>query len=392
MLETGVNRRGVSRVAPSKRLRVAFLGGAYESAVGRVHRIAVEMDQRFELVAGCFSRNADINTASAARYGVHPDRVYGSLENLLEHETGKMDAILILTPTDQHASQIVDCLEAGVPVICEKALVASVNQAVEVREKILSGRGFLAVTYNYTGYPMLRELKMMVDSGRFGKIQQIHLEMPQEGFARLGPDGTALTPQEWRLHDGLIPTLSLDLGVHLHNIVFFLTGQRPMELVSTSESYGNFRQIIDNVSCLAKYSGNIHCSFWYGKTALGTRNGLKVRVYGEKGSAEWLQEDSECLRVADNLGGRMILDRGGGGLKIANQGRYTRFKAGHPSGFIEAFANYYFDVADALEVYKGGSAAGSQSYVFGIDAALEGLRMLEAIAKSFVEKRWVKFE
>lgn len=372
----------------SERLRVAFLGGAYESAVGRVHRIAVEMDQRFELVAGCFSRNPETNKDSASRYGVDLSRIYRNLDSLLEKETGRIDGILILTPTDQHKAQVIRCLAAGVLVICEKALVTSSDEAAEINASLLKKNGFLAVTYNYTGYPMLRELKYMIEQGRFGRIQQIHVEMPQEGFARLGSDGTPIVPQKWRLHDVKIPTISLDLGVHLHMLVRFLTNQRPIAVIATSNTYGNFPQIIDNVSCIARYTNDLSCNIWYSKTAIGQRNGLKIRLFGESGSAEWLQENPEQLYFADNRGRKIIIDRASDGVQVCNQTRYARFKAGHPSGFIEAFANYYNDIADAFDMYLNNKSFPSQ-YIFGIEETLEGLHMLEAIAESSSNRCWV---
>ena len=164
----------------------------------------------------------------------------------------------------------------NVPIICEKALVTCSEEATDIRALLLERAGFLAVTYNYTGYPMIRELRQMIAQGRFGKIQQIHIEMPQEGFARMGNNGNPIVPQDWRLHDGPVPTISLDLGVHLHMMVRFLTGEKPMEVAATSNTYGNFAQITDNVSCIARYTNNLNCNIWYSKTALGYRNGLKL--------------------------------------------------------------------------------------------------------------------
>lgn len=372
----------------NKKLKVAFIGGAYDSAVGRSHRIAIQMDQCFELVAGCFSRNQDKNHHSAIEYGIELDRVYASLGELLKHEIGNIDCIIVLTPQDQHFQHVKTCLEAGVPVVCEKALVCSSDEAGQLKDLLQSSGGYLAVTYNYTGYPMVRELKHMIDAGVLGKIQQIHIEMPQEGFARLSSEGVPISPQEWRLRDGFTPTISLDLGVHLHMMVKFLTGQTPEKLVAVTSSRGNFSEIADNVNCIVKYSGDVDCSVWYSKTAFGYRNGQRVRVFGDQGSAEWLQENPEYLHYSDNTGGKYCLDRTSKNIKVANQLRYQRFKAGHPAGFIEAFANYYVDIAKALRDYQNNEKSDSESYVFGVDESMEGLIMLEAIARSSASQKW----
>ncbi|QLF94159.1 Gfo/Idh/MocA family oxidoreductase [Pseudomonas sp. ABC1] len=371
-----------------KTFQVAFLGGSYRSAIGRTHRIAIEMDHRFKLVAGCFSRSAERNSESADAYGIDTSRLYPSLAQMLESEKGRIDAVLILTPTDQHKDDVLACFAAGLPVICEKSLATSTADANAIRLAQEKHNGFLAVTYNYSGYPMVRELRQKIASGELGRILQIQCEMPQESFISLDAAGAPKTPQAWRLHDGKIPTVSLDLGTHLHSLVYFLTAQHPLRVVAQSSSLGNFSQVIDTVSCLIRYSADIDCTFWYSKAALGQRNGLKVRVFGEKGSAEWLQETPEMLITADNRGNRCILDRASGNIEEANEDRYTRFKAGHPAGFIEAFANYYQDVADALgdHIKQQGQP---NPYVFGIDEASEGLLLFEAVQTSAQEQRWV---
>lgn len=390
MSATNDNSPNIPYLNDQEKLKVAFIGGAYESAVGRAHRVAIEMDQRYELVAGCFSRRPESNRTSALKYSVTPERTYSDLDKLLSSEANTLDAILILTPQDQHGSQVISCINAGVPVVCEKALVTSSIEAMEIKNRLAVNQGFLAVTYNYTGYPMIRELKRMIESGMLGKIQQIQMEMPQEGFARISDSGNPIIPQEWRLRDNQIPTLSLDLGVHLHMMAYFLTGERPEEVVAISSSRGNFSGVVDNVQCLARYSGGIDCGIWYSKTALGYRNGLRLRIFGDQGTAEWLQENPEYLHYSDNTGNRSSLDRASKGIQIANQERYQRFKAGHPAGFLEAFANYYVDVADALLQYHHCKANNRGNYVFGIEESLEGLQMLEAIAYSSISRQWVQ--
>lgn len=374
-----------------RKLGVAFLGGAWNSAVGRVHRTAIEMDQRFELRAGCFSRHPETNRSSAIQYGLDPTFACDSLDELLDVAVRKIDAVVILTPTDQHERQVLRCLEVGIPVICEKALATSVQEVAAINSQLHKGKGFLAVTYNYTGYPMLRELRQMVIEGRFGRVTQMHVEMPQDGFARVASDGSPFVPQDWRLRDGPVPTISLDLGVHLHMMLRFLTNEHPLEIVATSHTHGNFAQVVDNVSCIVNCTNDLTCNVWYSKTALGYRNGLKVRLFGEHGAAEWLQENPEYLHVTDRFGTKFVVDRASRHISVANHVRYGRFKVGHPSGFIEAFANYYYDVADALEGHEAGKPY-SGEYVFGIDEALQGIRVLQAIADSSASRSWVRLE
>lgn len=373
-----------------KTIKVAFLGGGINSAVGSVHRIALEMDKKFELVSGCFSLDQKINESTANEYGIHHSRLYADLQTLLAQEKKNIDAIIILTPTPQHMSDVIACLKASIPVICEKALATSINEAREIRKTLEKTKGFLAVTYNYTGYPMLRELKNIIRHGKLGEIEQIHIEMPQEGFARLNKEGKPQKPQAWRLCDKTLPTISLDLGVHLHHLIHYLTNEKPLEVVAQQNRFGAFKQVVDNTICIANYTNDLVCNIWYSKSALGHRNGLRVRIYGDQGSAEWYQAAPEELLFYDNLGRQQIIDRANIDVEIANQGRYNRFKAGHPSGFIEAFANHYSDVANSLEAFLLSGEQPGSDHVFGIENATEGLLMLEAIAQSSKERSWIK--
>ena len=235
---------------------------------------------------------------------------------------------------------------------------------------------------------MIRELKYMIASGALGKIHQVQMEMPQEGFARVAEDGSPLQPQAWRLSDGAVPTISLDLAVHLHMMARFLLEATPEEVVAMSASNGNFAHIIDSTQCLVRYSGGVQCGIWFTKAALGYRNGLRIRIFGDKGAAEWVQENPEYLHCANNRGTKTIMDRSCHGVRLANAPRYQRFKAGHPAGFIEAFSNYYADVADVLNTYRRTGTLVFGDYVFGIEESIEGLKMLEAIARSSQTRCW----
>jgi predicted dehydrogenase len=372
----------------SKKLQLGFIGGGINSAVGRTHKIAAEMDSKFEIVSGAFSRHADINKQTGEEYGLDPHRVYDSWIEFLEQENTKIDAVVVLTPTPTHTEIILKVLEYNIPIICEKSLTANIKDGQTILEEAQKQNAFLVVTYNYTGYPMIREMKYMIESGQLGKVQQIHIEMPQEGFLRVTPEGIVPTPQEWRLSDNEIPTVSLDLGVHLHNMVDFLITEKPISLVSLQNNYGNFKEIVDNVNCIAEYTNNTTCNFWYGKTALGQSNGLKVRVFGDKGSLEWVQLHPEEIEFADNIGNRKKIDKSSSVLQIASQERYSRFKAGHPAGFIEAFANYYVDIALALHTYTQSKTIESE-FAFFVEDACQSLQLTTAMQYSNIKKSWI---
>lgn len=365
-------------------LQVAFIGGGINSAVGYAHFCAARLDGCFNLVSGCFSRNHDINKKSAEYYGVDSKRVYSNWKFLLEKEFNILDAVIVLTPTPDHSELVLFALSLGVPVICEKSLGVSSGECYEI-EKVRSDKsGFLAVTFNYSGYPMVRELKTVLEKGKLGKLQQIHIEMPQEGFLRKN-----VSPQQWRCNDYVIPTVSLDLGVHVYHLVDFITGgKKPIKLLGDQASYSQVSHVIDNVYCIAHYEDDVRVVCWWGKSALGCRNGLRVRVFASEGSADWYQESPEILQISNNNGNRVCLDRCSPDISIASLHRYNRFKPGHPSGFIEAFANLYVDIAECLTNDKPESS--KSEYVHGSLDAARGLEFLERISESSKLEKWLR--
>lgn len=364
-------------------LRLGFIGGALNSAVGYTHYNASRIDGHFRVDSGCFSRHADMNEETAHVYGIQSERTHATWHALLESEKPKLDALVVLTPTPDHREIVVSALEDGYPVICEKALALSSEECRTIDETVRRKQGFLTVTYNYSGYPMVRELRRLIADGSLGKLQQIHIEIPQEGFLR-----QAAAPQAWRLKDHVVPTVSLDLGVHVHHLVHFLTGGKvPLEVMGDQGTYGQFSDIVDNVYCLAHYQDDLRVQSWFGKTALGHRNGLRIRVFGRLASAEWFQMQPEDLLLNQADGRRMILDRGSNDAGLARELRYNRFKSGHPSGFIEAFANLYADIAGQLRQYQSGNTV-HNDFVYGVRESEEGLRFLEAISRSSKTRKW----
>lgn len=368
-----------------KAFSLGFIGGALNSAAGYAHFTAARMDGLWDLVAGAFSRHEDINAETALSYGVQKLRTYPHLSALLENEEKRLDAVVLLTPTNIHYEMVLECLQAGMPVICEKALTLTCQEAMHLQDVCQQQKGFLTVIYNYSGYPMVRELRQMIRDGMLGDLLHFQVEMPQEGYIRTDVNGNKPQPQDWRLDDGPVPTLHLDLAIHLHELIYYLTARKPLEVVADQASYGWF-DVVDHGSCLCRYSGNVRGQFWFSKCALGHRNGLRIRIYGTKAAAEWVQLNPEELLISHVDGRREIFDRASG-AKTASQQRYQRFKVGHPAGFNEALANLYVDIHAALQHYK---ATGKQESdeIFGADLAIEGMQWLEAMVRSCKSGSW----
>ena len=366
-------------------LRLGVLGGGIGSAVGRAHMSALHLVDGVEVAAGTFSQDAERNVASGRVWGVKSEAIFRNYDELLEAARRNYDVLVILTPTDQHDEQVLAAAACGVSVICEKALTDSTSSASAVESAFSDGSASLSVIFNYTGYPLFREMAAMVEYGTIGTPHRIELRMPQESFLKRTLDDVPLQPQSWRLHDGEVPTVSLDLGVHLHSLAYFLLGGAPPQrTVAVEHSHGNFRQVVDGVDGLVKYDGEVLASYTFGKTSLGNRNGISAEIYGSQGALIWAQESPDQLHSADVYGRRQTIDRGTPGLLVAGQRRYERFKAGHPTGFVEALANYYEDVI--AQVVSGTP----NSRVLGATQAREGIELMNAFSRSHCARGWVE--
>lgn len=365
-------------------LKVGLIGGGVNSAVGNAHLAAIRLSNNFQILAASFSRDKKINSETAKKVGIFQDNIYSDYEKMIDENAELLDFVIVLTPTDQHVEQVVYALNKNINVICEKALTSTVNQALNIKQVLDRSEAQLFVIYNYLGYPMVKELRSIIEKGEIGNIFSIQIEMPQEGFVKT-TNGELAKPQSWRLRDNkLIPTLSLDLGVHLHSLIRFITKLNPLSVFAVSKSKGDFIEIITDVNAIIECSNDVTCNMWYSKTSLGHRNGMKIRVYGSKGSVFWEQINPEYITFNYIDGERVVMDRNSPRIEIANNGCYNFFKGGHPTGFIEALTNYYNDIYTAFN--NKGFGVSNQN-VYGIEESIEGLKLFEAINKSSNTKR-----
>lgn len=368
-------------------LKLAFIGGGNTSAVGYVHFCAAHMDHKFEVVAGAFCRDLKNNHDTGVNWGVTTERIYQDWQEMIIKEKDKVDAFVVLTPTPHHLKVLQYLFSKKLPVICEKAMVCDPEEVELLRPYYDPKNQFLAVTFNYSGYAMVREMKYLLSTGKLGKIQKISLEMPQEGFRR-PPDiaGKTAKPQAWRLQDGNVPTICLDLGVHLHHLSSFLLEEEPCETIAEFSNHSQYPNLIDDVQMLLKYPSGVKGYMWMSKTAIGHRNGLQIRIYGDKGSAKWIQLNPDELELNYNDGRREILDRAGQ-CEYAQEFRYNRMKPGHPTGFLEAFANLYSDIAENLIAFQSAHPP-KNPYVFGLEHANNGLKLFSAAKRSTESGVW----
>jgi predicted dehydrogenase len=372
----------------NKPIKVAFIGGGLDSAIGRAHFGAIHIDRKYSLIAGMFSIDKTINESSGRFYGVDSERIYENIPTLLASERSNLDAVILLTPTPLHFEHINQILDAGIPIISEKALCTSSKDARFLAQRISDEKKFLTVTFTYTGYPMIREIKRMIGDGLLGDLLSIHIEMPQESFIRATSTGSKPEPQQWRQHDYEIPSVTLDLGSHVINLLQFITNDSIARITAVAEHSGEVSNLLDNVMAIGTLQSGAALSLNWNKVSLGKRNGLACTIYGSNGALSWEQENPEYLRYAGKDGAIRILDRSHSMVTHASADRYQRFKIGHPAGYIEAFANLYGDIADDVHSFIGGKSI-ENPYTHSPENSADGLYILEALHESALSKKWI---
>ncbi len=363
--------------------KLAFIGGSINSIAGYPHLIASQMDKRFEVVAGAFSTEKEVNQQTALQWKI--PTLYDDWKELVQKEKSKVDAIVILTPTPLHHEIICELLKQDIPVICEKPLVSSLKEINDIEKIYDKNKHFLVITNNYSGYPMVRELQEKIRNGELGDILHIRLKMPQESFLR--PPKSIKYPQKWRLTDGFIPMISLDLGAHLHHLAYFLLQEEPAKVMATYDRFSKY-SVVDDVNMFLAYKSGIKGNMWLSKTALGNRNGLHIEVYGSEASAAWHQENPEKLEFSYKSGQKVIIDRGSDIEMLANP-LYHRMTPGHPAGFIESFANLYNDIAKSLADFKINKKYTTQ-YIYSLQHAHNGIKLLHNASTSNKVKKWIE--
>jgi predicted dehydrogenase len=365
-----------------KKIKVAIIGGGINSAVGKAHISALLLSNLYEITGAIFSRDKKINTESKDFYNLSSINLYKDLTDLITNRSD-FQFVIVLTPTHSHFSILSILIKQHINVICEKALVSTLNEGNEISKLLEKSTSKLYVIYNYLGYTMIKYLKGFIQKGELGKINSIQIEMPQEGFIRKN-ENKPIKIQSWRLEDSSIPTISLDLGVHLHILIRYLTNKKPQQVFAIYRNNGNYDKIIDDVNALIDFEDSMVCNMWFSKVALGYLNGLRIRIFGEKASVEWLQTKPDILHISYFNGTKMIFDKSNVILNDKEIERYSHFKPGHPSGFIEALSSYYIDIFDDF------NGLSTVQKVFGMNESLEGLIMLEAFSQSFSQSKKIQ--
>ncbi|WP_417741950.1 Gfo/Idh/MocA family protein [Salipiger sp.] len=368
------------------RIRLGMVGGGNDAFIGGVHRIASRIDGHFDLVAGALSSTPEKARASAEALGLDPARSYGSFEEMAEAEAAREDgieAVSIVTPNHVHFPAAKAFLSRGIHVICDKPLTATFDDAEAMERAVAESKALFILTHNYTGYPMIRQARQMVADGAIGKIRIVQVEYPQDWLTD-AVETEGVKQAEWRTdpeRSGAGGSIG-DIGTHAYNLAGFVTGLSGAELAADLQSFGTGRSLDDNAHILLRYEGGARGMLWCSQVAPGNENGLRLRVYGEKGGLEWAQESPNHLWFTPHGEPTRRLTRNGAGAIDASTS-VSRIPGGHPEGYLEAFATIYTEAAQAIRAVQGGESREAVMGVLpGIAAGREGMAFIRACVAS----------
>lgn len=368
------------------KLRMGMIGGGIGSFIGDVHRKAATLDGLIELVCGAFSSTPEKSKASGHGLSLPEDRCYGSFQEMILKEKAlpenlRMDFVAIVTPNHMHFAPAKLALENGFHVVCDKPMTLTIDEAKEL-EQIVKSTGLLfALTHNYPGSPMIKQAKAMVQNGDLGAIRKVQVQYLQ-GWMATAVENSDNKQAAWRVDpakSGVGGALG-DIGTHAHNLVEYITGIHVKELAADLGRFGKGRVLDDDGNILLRLENGAKGIMSISQIATGEENNLSIRVYGEKGSLEWNQENPNELTTRWLDKPKMIFTPNGHEL-YPHALAASRIPAGHPEGYLEAFANVYKNFAKHLNALKAKTNIENPDYPTVSDG-IRGVKFIHAAVES----------
>jgi predicted dehydrogenase len=375
----------------ARRIRLGMVGGGTGAFIGYVHRIAARLDGDYELVAGALSSRPEVAKESGKNLGLADDRIYESFEEMARLEAARPDgieAVSIVTPNHMHFGPAKAFLEAGIHVICDKPLTSTLADARKLADiKPKNGAKFL-LTHNYTGYPLIRQARQLVESGALGKIRVVQAEYPQDWLTE--PAAQDNKQAAWRTdpaRSGAGGSIG-DIGTHAYNLLRFVTGLKTEAVSADLTAFVPGRQLDDNVHIMLRFEGGARGMLWASQVAVGSENGLQLRVFGEKAGLEWRQDNPNYMWFTEFGKPRQLLSRGGPISGNPASSMNIRVPAGHPEGYLEAFATLYSQFAEVIR----GTGTEYERLLPTLEDGVEGMTFITAAVKSSEsDSKWTKF-
>jgi len=367
------------------RIQYGMVGGGEGAFIGEIHRIATRLDNHYELVAGAFCSEAERSIRSAKTLGISADRSYADFQEMAEKEqalTNGIEAVVIVTPNHLHLRIAEIFLKAGIHVICDKPLSATLEEAQGFAEFARKSDKIFALTYNYSGYPMVRHARALIAKGQLGEIRTVQIEYAQDWLSEKLED-SGHKQAAWRTdpEQGGKGGLLGDIGTHAFHLSSFVSGLQTTEILADLNHFVEGRSLDDNAHILLRFSGGAKGMLWVSQVATGNENGLRLRIYGSEAGIEWSQENPNYLKFSPLGDPSKILGRGSPELS-ESAAKVTRTPPGHPEGYIEGFANIYTEIAQAVYAAREGKPVPQDVLFPALEDGIAGMIFIEAALKS----------
>ena len=374
----------------SKKLKLGIIGGGPNSWIGHVHRIAARFDDKYILVAGVFSRNSKKSISFGKSLGIDPQRCYSNYSEMANKENklrNKIDVVSIMTPPGSHQKIAEKFIDKNIHIISDKPFAANLRQAKSLFKKIKSNNKIkYALTHNYSAYPMVREAKTLVGKGKIGKIEYVNFEYIQDWS-----DGKKFNAKnakklfDWKLDPKIvgISTVLNELGSHGYHLAMYISGLKAKKVFADISQTSKKIKMDNNAQILLEFEKGAKGMFWTSTNTKGGVYGLRIRVFGTKGSVEWIQNEPGYLRLNPSKGAVKILERGFHDAKVSKN--FSRIKYGHPEGYLDAFSNIYKEFAESLLSNRSKKNFYPNEY-----EGLETAKFINACKISSKNKSWVK--
>ena len=372
----------------SKKLKLGIIGGGPNSWIGHVHRISSRFDDKYEIVAGVFSRNSKQSTSFGKSIGVSEDRCYSNYLTMANKESlrkDKIDVVSIMTPPGSHQIIAEKFIDKNIHIISDKPFAADLKQAKSLFNKIKKNKKIkYALTHNYSAYPMVREAKVLIEKGKIGKVEDINFEYVQDWS-----EGKTINKKNsrkmfrWKLDNKIVgvSTVLNELGSHACHLASYMSGLKTKKVFADISQVSKTVKMDNNAKVLIEFDNGAKGMFWTSCTARGGVYGLRIRIFGSKGSLEWVQNDPTYLKFNPSKGAVRILERGFHDASFSK--KFSRIKFGHPEGYLDAFSNIYREFAESLKSKK-------RTFYPNEDDGYETAKFIDACKRSSKSKKWVK--
>ncbi|HAN37878.1 MAG TPA: oxidoreductase [Chitinophagaceae bacterium] len=379
-------------------LRMGMIGGGPGAFIGSIHRIAARIDGHITLVAGAFSSSYEKCVAMGTSLRINPERCYASYEQMITTEAQlpaheRIDFVSIVTPNHLHFAPAKLAMEHGFDVVLDKPATFTLQEAENLASVIQTTNRTFCLTHTYTGYPMVKQARQMIANGMFGTIRKVYLEYPQ-GWLSTFLESEANKQASWRTDStksGIAGSMG-DIGTHAFNLAEYVSGLQVTALCSSLQIVVPGRLLDDDGAALLRFNNGATGVLMATQIAAGEENNVKVRVYGEKGGIEWQQQDANTLQVKW-LDAPTQIYRTGTGYVGSYAQHNSRTPAGHPEGYLEAFANHYRNFALTVNAKRNGETPTPEMLDFpNINDGVRGMRFIErVVASSNAQEKWISF-